>query len=333
VTGWVTPDVDDASMHLFPSCSAEIYLSGIEHSSQENDMSKDQRTKAKRKPRNTEFLKKLREETLQIIKGGKDCKPSLEFMDDECSSLLKYLNVQIERTYNAAPSRVARVNAKNLYKLKRKPTEARKRLGTLQRDFSGGWEDISEDHLEFAIWEQFQSKDFEFCCSIQTYQMPLKSKNNDKGWGRIDLVGVTADERLPVVIELKKENADDTLHRMLLEAFAYAIAVRKAWNDGGRQLAMEWCGIHAIEDRILERVPIICVAPRGFWNRRRGLVEGTNEHRVPKSAWEPFGELVRAMGIRGFPASFVQFDYGVEESGKLKIERVERVELPIDRGK
>jgi hypothetical protein len=66
------------------------------------------------------------------------------------------------------------------------------------------------------------------CKRIQTYQYPLQDSYEDKYWGKIDLLGIGTDF-LPVPNELKKRQTNESPLRMLVEAAAYGIAIRKVW--------------------------------------------------------------------------------------------------------
>jgi hypothetical protein len=133
----------------------------------------------------------------------------------------------------------------------------------------------------------------------------------DKRWGKIDLVGVTSDAS-PVVIELKREDAKDTLLRMLVEGVAYACAVRKAWNEGGLRakwsVAMKKHGLHQEQKEILANVPVILLAPSGFWKRAIGSEGSSSNGKVQEDAWPPFMRLVQKCDDHGFPIYFLEVE-------------------------
>ena len=151
----------------------------------------------------------------------------MTYMETHSIRLLELLDVVMERTYSHAPRRA------QSYILDR---SERRNPVKQQR----------ERLLEKAIWMQWNndvvgqrkaSFQNSLCRHIQTFQMPLQGTRADKSWGKIDLVGAT-DAGLPTVLELKRESAADTPLRMLVEGLAYAVAVRKAWNEG--HLRREW---------------------------------------------------------------------------------------------
>jgi hypothetical protein len=163
----------------------------------------------------------------------------------------------------------------------------------------------------YQIWRQWRFGEVtkhalpfypDVCRFIQTYQMPLQGTRKDRRWGKVDLVGATPDA-LPVVIELKQEQATDTPLRMLVEGLAYACAVRKAWNESG--LRAEWTDAMR-ENGFTQELPKTLVT-------------------VPL-----FRELVLKCNDHGFPIHFVQFD--IVMAGELNaptVSNVSIVHLPI----
>jgi hypothetical protein len=232
----------------------------------------------------------------------------LKYMGEHAEQIREYLNVTLEKTYFVAPLRKPRTGAEcDLYRLKRKPT----------REPSGG-----ERKLEYRIWRRWGPKgdssdkpDFlPGCCRyLLTFQMPLQNSRRDTSWGKVDLVGVSP-EGLPVVMELKVAKAQDTPLRMLIEAVAYAVAVRKAWNEGCHCLARAWSQNMGIKLSVLRQVPLVCLAPKLYWDRCLG--KSGRRGAVPRNAWKPFKMLMKELDQRGFPVSLAQFDEGqVGEDG------------------
>lgn len=142
----------------------------------------------------------------------------LSFMKQHCQTLLGMLSATLETTYAKAPSgRQAKGQTYELQRNERPDPSVRERL--LEKLIWRGWR-------YQAVAEHGQSFLGEVCRFIQTYQMPLQGTRNDARWGKIDLVGATA-EALPAVIELKQEGATDTPLRMLAEGLAYGCAPRR----------------------------------------------------------------------------------------------------------
>lgn len=239
----------------------------------------------------------------------------LSHMEDHCNRITKQLDVLLECTYAAAPRRTRG------YLLNRVP----KRIPSSSQ---------RERLLERAIWENWNKnrRDTRFSNAvkyIQILQMPLQGRRADKRWGKIDLVGVS-NNFLPVVIELKKEESPDTPLTILIEALAYAVALRRAWNEGN--LADEW-GRHvckrASETHPLVEVPIVGLAPRQYWDARIGTSGRTSKGKVPENAWKPFAELCRAILERGFPIQFLECRVGaLDPRGLPEISGISNVQLP-----
>ena len=239
-----------------------------------------------------------------------------QHMDTHAKELISVLNCQLEITYASAPKRV------RTYLLDR---SERRNPVRQQR----------ERLLEKAIWKQWQSDPFAdgLYHHIQTFQMPLKHRQSDKGWGKVDLIGVTQ-EGLPVVLELKREKSDETPLRMLVEGLAYAVCVRRAWNEG--TLRSQWerdvtklsKGFTA--PKILLEVPVVGIAPKKYWQTKIGNKKGKRTAgQVPVKAWKSFEKLCKKCSERGFPVSFLQFGVdGEDDAGLPKIVDVEQRTLP-----
>ena len=87
-----------------------------------------------------------------------------------------------------------------------------------------------EEKIAHAMFCQYKDKPGLFG-TILDYQVPLKSKNNDKGLGKVDLLSV-ADGSKPgskkiYFLELKKDNSKETLLRCILEAYTYSKIINK----------------------------------------------------------------------------------------------------------
>ena len=243
-------------------------------------------------------------------------------MEQHSKTLIDQLDEKIHSTYQKAPTL-------------RRAGETYE-LGRIERPDPIG----RERYLEKLLWQQWghdvvMSGGQPFfgveCRFIQTYQMPLQEKREDRGWGRVDLVGATADS-MPVVIELKQEKSKDNPLRMLVEALAYACALRKAWNEG--LLAIEWKAAmkgHNIgftnTGRIAE-VPIVLLAPAAFWKRRIGTLGKRSNSQVPGAAWSPFCQLARNCRTYGYPVHFAKFDINENGSDREKVSQGSTVSLP-----
>lgn len=233
----------------------------------------------------------------------------LEYTLEQAEGLLAALAALVTRTHDAAPIRL------QTYKLERTPE------GEAPR--------IRERLLERAAWTQWgaagvEARGREFlpglCRYVQAYQVPLRVHQTDTSWGYVDLVGVSP-ESFPVVVELKTERSSDPPLQMVVEALSYAIAFRKAWSGGRGRLASEWrravlkgAGGHTISSE-LSRVPLVCLAPSGYWDATmRRDPERRGARGVPPAAWLAVRRLIDAIERHGFPVAFAEFD--VKEAGK-----------------
>ena len=113
------------------------------------------------------------------------------------------------------------------------------------------------------------------------YQFPLKSRNPDKGIGKIDLLGVTDQGRL-MVIELKvkppNRNSRDAPVSALMQGLRYAAIVEANLNVIAKE-AMELFDVKIIED-----MPIVQIlAPKAWWYGWLKLKEST---RNKAGCWE-----------------------------------------------
>lgn len=163
--------------------------------------------------------------------------------------------------------------------------------------------------LERCLWDACrQPKGRPFlaghCRWLQSYQIPLKGKRTDSGWGKIDLLGVSPDG-LPVIVELKVEDSSETPLRMILEALTYGIAIRKIWADRKSDFQREWCIDREGIPSELSRMTLIGVAPRAYYEGKKGRA-GALE--AVKEAWSEIAGLVHDLDGYGFSFVFAALD-------------------------
>jgi hypothetical protein len=225
----------------------------------------------------------------------------LRYMERHAIELIRLLDVKLEMTYAAAPFRNQSSEL----------TRANKRLPHHR-----------EAKLERAIARQWKYNatchDFlpGVCRGIVSYQVPLFATARKSGWGYVDLLGISR-LGLPVVIELKDEDSNDTPLRMLVEALAYGLAIRNAWNERPHRLAGEWraaLGSGSGDDGgPLTEVPLVCLAPEKYWRRRIGEPDRHSNGKVRHEAWSALSTLMRGLALRGFPATLAQLDTDGED--------------------
>ncbi|MHB9071712.1 MAG: hypothetical protein ACYC54_15240 [Sedimentisphaerales bacterium] len=69
---------------------------------------------------------------------------------------------------------------------------------------------------------KLKDKELEYLGKILEYQIPLKSKGDDKGVGKIDLVSINNSEHKVFIIELKAEGNKEGLLKAILEIVTYS---------------------------------------------------------------------------------------------------------------
>jgi hypothetical protein len=227
----------------------------------------------------------------QILSQQKACL-AITRISISAPQITEHLDRIIQKTYDPAPVR------EENYKLSlihgKEPTE-RTPERLLERRLFDQW-----DQCRLTRQEEFLPS---VCRCFVGYQVPLANEESDKIWGKIDLLGVSP-QWLPVVVELKQEKAKDSPLKMLVEAAKYAIALRKAWQEGC--LSERWHD--ALKRARLNsayplEVPLLCAAPTTYWDNISKKRWGTRD-----KAGEAIGHLVAQMAKRGLPVKWVEFD-------------------------
>jgi len=122
-----------------------------------------------------------------------------------------------------------------------------------------------EEHLALALFNQSRQFDFPGGRDLEIidYQTPLKSRQGDKGVGKIDLFGVI-NNSIPAVIELKvkgiKGRKADTPLRALLEGLAYCAIVEANLADIADE-AKSIFHLHIAHTR----PDLLVLAPNDYW--------------------------------------------------------------------
>jgi hypothetical protein len=244
----------------------------------------------------------------------------LSFTGEHCREWIDAFDDLLDVTRAAAPARTSghRPRVRDPFGLGRSPKDD---IDPANR----------ERRIEQALWEQWNRRRYQesnewflpaVCKGVAAYQVPLQETSEDKGWGRIDFVGVGARD-LPVVGELKKEDGDTPLW-MLAEAFGYALSLQRAWEKG--DLRQEWSTavLTASADSLptrLDSITVLCAAPEPYWITRIGSRDIREANRVPPEAWPAFLELVETCRAHGFSVEFVSFQVDESIPGSLRILR------------
>ncbi len=177
---------------------------------------------------------------------------------------------------------------------------------------------------------------------LVSFQVPLFKEKEKNSWGYIDLLGVNS-LGLPVVVELKKppracvdgrtENSESPL-RMVLEAAAYAISLRKNWAD----FRVQWCSrleeldvsaevIDRVPDELVE-VPLVAAAPACFW---LDWLPYTTKGRS-KVKWEGFRELLGKFEKAHLPVQFLSISGDYSQPKSLAVQPLDQLPWSVDRG-
>ena len=218
----------------------------------------------------------------------------LSYTAEQCEDLLECLDVMLKNTIERAPRR------EDGYDLERLTLAGHAREEhKLERAIYGAWR--PGGHLGGTAF----STDCDF---ITFYQVRIQSpgkRSKNAGWGRVDLVGVGNIERVPVLIELKKAGAKDTLLRVVVEIAAYAIALRESWPG----LRNEWSAemtrleLQGCVPEQWQTCRLVCAAPQAFWDRAVGL--RSKNGAMPLRAWKPFLQVLKAFARFGLTFEFV----------------------------
>lgn len=218
----------------------------------------------------------------------------LKYIVVQCEELVEGLDGFIERTRQKAPLR------RGDFVLEREP---------------GRKPNAAEATLEQELWEKYRSAGSGFlpglCSHIQSYQVSLHSRKNERpggrelkfDWGEIDLLGVSP-SGLPVVVELKKGETNETPLRILTEMLAYTIALQELWKEGCFRKAWKSVVAEAKDGDLPHEA--IGIAPVEYWRRVRG--QSGPRGRVPPAGWAALARLVEKLAEKGFNIHFAEFD-------------------------
>jgi len=177
-----------------------------------------------------------------------------------------------------------------------------------------------EAKFERGIWDEYGPnskkawksffKDDHVC--ILDYQFPLFAKRGKEGWGAIDLLGADKND-LPVVIELKSDVSQETPLRMLIESFAYGIAIRTLWNCPRSKLKTQFIQKIKVDNPPhLNRLSLILLAPENYW---KGWEEWLIDGKPQPKARESFKRLSEMIEGKGFRIVLAKLNYYEKTKG------------------
>ena len=189
-----------------------------------------------------------------------------------------------------------------------------------------------ERRWERAVFERWRSSGLspvKNCWDrIVAFQIPLFDQQEKGGWGYIDLLGILG--RDVCVVELKKEPAtkrsggtdsSESPLRMVLEAAAYAIALRVNWQQFREELVAHMltlgkdassCG-NLPEDA--PSIRLVGAAPAAYWIDWLPVTKKGSE--VAPDDWRCFQTLLEKFKDACMPVSFVSISGDIEVPGSL----------------
>lgn len=248
-------------------------------------------------------------------------------LNEQADWIARELDVAITATFDAAPVR------RQSFALSRPATA----------DISESKEESLLEAAMLARWNQPGLWEIPSGWNrLVAFQVPLFSERAKKSWGYIDLVGVNA-EALPVVVELKKSskaNADgrtgtpESPLRMVLEAAAYAISLRKNWDRFGAEWRARLQEIDVPNEVIqlvpteLTKVPLVAAAPASFWME---WLPYTSTGRSMKK-WDGFRELLCQLERAELPVQFLSISGDYSRPNGLAVQPLDHLPWSIDQG-
>jgi hypothetical protein len=215
--------------------------------------------------------------------------------------ILENLDVLLIRTDTAAPVRtkdmlIHRTPGRVLNKLAKSKTKWDEKH----------WEEAC--YMRWNIKGENAPKDIVFE-HIITYQVPLKSKQADEDWGKIDLLGQDA-EKMPVVIELKSHPGEPLL-RAITEVVAYGVVVMKVWNANPSNLHREWLNNVRNNDcpASIKKCPLVIAAPTDYWEVCLSKSVRPQKNQTPREAIPYLKNLLTKLEEKGFPITLVEITH------------------------
>lgn len=131
-------------------------------------------------------------------------------------------------------------------------------------------------------------------------QVPLYTSKEKKGWGEIDLLGIGAKGSL-LVVELKAKKSEDSPASALLQAAAYAVALRKHLDLITAELKQKDEGI-----TLSGEIEIVLAAELGYWKEAGKRMNGGRG--VPDDTSEKLELLRKELARNGLRSTFVAID-------------------------
>ncbi len=240
----------------------------------------------------------------------------LRFMRQQAEQLAspRLFNQLIKKTYEDAPLR--RISKR------RSPQDLIRNSAGIEALNKGKSKRLfNEKHFERACYEAWNqtvkwdqpdsaSNPFE---RIVSYQWLTKDTNADKGWGEIDMLGATKGGHL-VVIEAKTEPSQKFI-AAIMEAAAYAIAVRKNFADPKSHLSVAWAGNGLTIPGQDTPIPMVVMAPASYWETVTCQETRRRPNQTPKDAWPAIRAFIDLLEGSGYPLRCVSVRVGKVDAG------------------
>jgi hypothetical protein len=222
----------------------------------------------------------------------------------QCKELTNCLADAITATMEAAPVRVGK-----RYIHHREASRA-------TRASEATWEEAL-----FRQWKTPPGGTFAPWKRLLTRHVPLQDATHDEDWGEIDLLGASNDN-LPVVVELKAARSNQSPAEMLVQATAYAVAVKKAWPQC---LRSEWASALKVEaDTLpgeLNGCELVCAAPSEYWENWTGNTP--RGRTIGADAWAAIAELRKSLEKSGYRSTFLRLEHDGTATSPKAIRPVE----------
>jgi hypothetical protein len=187
----------------------------------------------------------------------------------------------------------------------------------------------------FRKWNSQNQSEIPGCWKyIIAFQVPLFNDKNKDFWGKIDLLGISQDGTLSV-IELKKDpktlptgrtGPSETPLRIIMEAAAYAIAIKKNWEIGFRNELIQQLRFLNVFEKIdtipekITKIRLVGAAPASYWLDWMPTTE--KGKTVTSETWGDFSTLITELGEKGFPVSFVSINGDHNDSNTISAEPI-----------
>lgn len=149
------------------------------------------------------------------------------------------------------------------------------------------------------------------------FQVPLHERQARDGWGHIDLLALSS-EGSPIVVELKKQNAQDTPLRAMVEGLANAVAVQENWAEMSGEIR-DMCARRRLGCTVAEAatpVRLVVLAPRAYWDSWQQ--NGALGRAVGHAARGEFRRFRGALEERGYPTRLGAFDWPFEGNPRVR---------------